>query len=75
MPANDGRRGKSTSNFSNVVISFGTRTQKIPARKAALAPFGESSMWGDYHAMELAVYLQREIDGERPYLTFFGPFR
>ena len=31
---------------------------------------GESSMWGDYHAMELAVLLQREIDNA-PYLTFF----
>ena len=35
-------------------------------------PQGESSMWGDYHAMELAVYLQRLISGG-PYLTFFGP--
>ncbi|HPX42355.1 MAG TPA: glycosyl hydrolase, partial [Candidatus Hydrogenedentes bacterium] len=34
-------------------------------------PFGESSMWGDYHAMELAVYLQRESQGG-PYLTFFA---
>ncbi|MBB5351712.1 hypothetical protein HNR46_001951 [Haloferula luteola] len=34
------------------------------------APYGESSMWGDYHAMELAVYLQRLIQGG-PYLTFF----
>jgi hypothetical protein len=33
-------------------------------------PFGESSMWGDYHAMELAVYLQRLANGGR-YLTFF----
>lgn len=24
-------------------------------------PYGESTMWGDYHAMELAVYLRREI--------------
>ena len=31
---------------------------------------GESSMWGDYHAMELAVLLHREIDNA-PYLTFF----
>ena len=31
---------------------------------------GESSMWGDYHAMELAVLLQREADN-KPYLTFF----
>ncbi len=33
-------------------------------------PFGESSMWGDYHAMELAVYLKRQMEGG-PYLTFF----
>ena len=31
---------------------------------------GESSMWGDYHAMELAVLLQREMNNA-PYLTFF----
>jgi len=35
------------------------------------AAYGESSMWGDYHAMELAVYLQRLIKNE-PYLTFFA---
>ncbi|WOO39409.1 hypothetical protein [Rubellicoccus peritrichatus] len=34
------------------------------------AAYGESSMWGDYHLMELAVYLQRLIE-EKPYLTFF----
>ena len=28
-------------------------------------------MWGDYHAMELAVYLQRLIH-DKPYLTFFA---
>lgn len=33
-------------------------------------PQGESSMWGDYHAMELAVYLQRILN-DSPYLTFF----
>jgi hypothetical protein len=27
-------------------------------------------MWGDYHARELAVYLQRLIEAKR-YLTFF----
>ncbi len=37
-------------------------------------PQGESSMWGDYHAMELAVYLRREIEGT-PYLAFFAPGR
>ena len=35
-------------------------------------PCGESSMWGDYHAMELAVYLKRLIE-DKTYLTFFGP--
>ncbi len=35
-------------------------------------PCGESSMWGDYHAREVALYLQRIARGE-PYLTFWGP--
>jgi unsaturated chondroitin disaccharide hydrolase len=34
-------------------------------------PNGESSMWGDYHARELALMILREARGE-PYLTFFG---
>ncbi|GMU92419.1 MAG: glucuronyl hydrolase [Candidatus Hydrogenedentota bacterium] len=33
-------------------------------------PQGESSMWGDFHAMELAVYLMRIVNGG-PYLAFF----
>ena len=33
-------------------------------------PCGEASMWGDYHARELAVLLWREIN-DKPYLTFF----
>jgi unsaturated chondroitin disaccharide hydrolase len=33
-------------------------------------PNGESSMWGDYHARELALLLLRELRGE-PYLTFY----
>ena len=33
-------------------------------------PNGESSMWGDYHARELALIILREAEG-RPYLTFF----
>jgi len=32
---------------------------------------GESSMWGDYHAREAALYLQRIINNEK-YYTFFG---
>jgi unsaturated chondroitin disaccharide hydrolase len=35
-------------------------------------PNGESSMWGDYHLRELALYVQREATGA-PYYTFFGP--
>ena len=42
----------------------------IPESRAV--PCGESSMWGDYHAMELAVYLKRLIE-QGPYLTFFNP--
>jgi len=38
--------------------------------KGKKVPQGESSMWGDYHAMELAVYLKRDIEGDT-YLTFF----
>jgi hypothetical protein len=34
-------------------------------------PNGESSMWGDYHARELALLLLREAR-EGPYLTFFA---
>lgn len=34
-------------------------------------PNGESSMWGDYHARELALMILREAKGQ-PYLTFFG---
>ena len=33
-------------------------------------PCGEACMWGDYHLLELGVYLQRLIEG-KPYLTFF----
>lgn len=34
-------------------------------------PCNESSMWGDYHARELALYVQRMSHNE-PYLTFWG---
>jgi unsaturated chondroitin disaccharide hydrolase len=36
----------------------------------ARAPRGESSMWGDYHMREAALYVQRLCSG--PYLTFFA---
>ena len=38
---------------------------------ASKIPNGESSMWGDYHAREVALYLQRIINNE-PYYTFFN---
>lgn len=41
----------------------------IPA--GSKIPYGESSMWGDYHAREAALYVQREINNE-PYYTFFN---
>lgn len=34
-------------------------------------PCGEASMWGDYHAREVALYLQRCLDGSK-YYTFFA---
>ena len=41
----------------------------IPAGKKV--PCGESSMWGDYHLVELGVYLHRLAEG-KPYHTFFA---
>jgi len=41
-------------------------------RPGQAVPNGEASMWGDYHARELAVYLGRVARGE-VYHTFFGP--
>ena len=34
-------------------------------------PRGESSMWGDYHLREAALYVKRIAEGS--YYTFFGP--
>lgn len=42
-----------------------------PGRKV---PCGESSLWGDYHAIELALYIQRLATGG-PYYAFFDPVR
>ena len=41
----------------------------IPAGKKI--PCGESSMWGDYHAREVALYIQRVVEN-KPYLTFWS---
>jgi len=35
-------------------------------------PCGESGMWGDYHAREVALYVQRLAENA-PYHAFFGP--
>ena len=37
-------------------------------------PRGEACMWGDYHLREVALLVQREIEGG-PYPTFMGPPR
>ena len=34
-------------------------------------PNGESALWGDYHLLELAVYVNRLAEG-KPYLSFFA---
>ncbi len=39
--------------------------------KGSKIPNGESSMWGDYHAREVCLYLKRIIQGEK-YYTFFN---
>ncbi len=39
--------------------------------KGSKIPNGESSMWGDYHAREAALYLQRVINNDT-YYTFFN---
>jgi unsaturated chondroitin disaccharide hydrolase len=35
-------------------------------------PCGESSMWGDYHMREVALYVERLAENA-PYYTFYGP--
>ncbi len=41
----------------------------IPAGKKV--PCGEASLWGDYHALELAILIQR-LANQGPYPTFFA---
>jgi unsaturated chondroitin disaccharide hydrolase len=43
----------------------------IPAGHSV--PCGEASMWGDYHAREVALYVQR-IAQDQPYLTFLPAY-
>lgn len=39
--------------------------------EGASIPYGESSMWGDYHIREAALYVQKIINNE-PYYTFYN---
>lgn len=39
--------------------------------KGAKIPNGESSMWGDYHIREAALYVSRLVMNDAPYYTFF----
>ena len=39
---------------------------------ASRIPAGEATLWGDYHARELALYIKR-LNGDGPYYTFWGP--
>ena len=41
----------------------------VPAERKV--PCDESCMWGDYHLMELALYVLRVAEG-KPYLTFWS---
>jgi len=52
------------------VYHWPNRWDHVPA--GAKTPRGESSQWGDYHALEAAVYVHRLARGG-PYLAFFGP--
>jgi unsaturated chondroitin disaccharide hydrolase len=38
----------------------------------AKAPHGEACMWGDYHLLEAALYVQR-LANSQPYYAFFLP--
>jgi len=39
--------------------------------EGASVPYGEACMWGDYHLLEVALYLRRLIEGG-PYYTFWA---
>jgi hypothetical protein len=38
----------------------------------AVVPCGEACIWGDYHLLEVALYVHRILHGH-PYYTFFAP--
>jgi unsaturated chondroitin disaccharide hydrolase len=41
----------------------------VPAGRKV--PCGEATMWGDYHARELALYIKKIAEGD-PYYTFWS---
>lgn len=51
------------------IYHWPNRWDHVPAGRRVAC--GESSMWGDYHARELALYLQR-VARDEPYHTFFA---
>lgn len=51
------------------VYHWPNRWDHVP--KGAEVAAGESTMWGDYHARELALYLQR-VAREEAYYAFYG---
>lgn len=53
----------------HAVYHWPNRWDHIPTGRSVAC--GESTMWGDYHGREAALYLQRVIL-EEPYLTFFS---
>jgi hypothetical protein len=54
------------------VYHWPNRWDHVP--EGAKVPWGESSMWGDYHIREVALYLQKII-AEELYYTFFNCVR
>lgn len=51
------------------VYHYPNNWDHIPAE--GKVPYGESSMWGDYHAREVGIYLQKILLGG-PYYSFFN---
>ena len=54
------------------VYHWPNRWDHVPQGRAVAC--GEASMWGDYHAREVALYLQRILRDE-PYLAFYNVIR
>jgi rhamnogalacturonyl hydrolase YesR len=50
------------------VYHWPNRWDHVP--EDATAACGEATMWGDYHAREAVLYVERVV-GERPYLKFY----